>query len=89
MVFIVILIFLIKNTNSNSKNSDSFKNKESSFLSGVAQFNSSFPLLKDEKYKKKNFNPKLALKFHLNIQKIIEIMTAKLILTIYTLLIGT
>ena len=54
--------FLIKNTNSNSKNSDSFKNKESSFLSGVAQFNSSFPLLKDEKKYKKIFNPKLALK---------------------------
>ncbi len=54
--------FLIKNTNSNAKNSKSFKNKETSFLSGLIQLNSSFPMLKDDKKYKKILNPKLSFR---------------------------
>ncbi len=58
--------FLIKNSNSNAKNSKTYKNKESSYISGLVQFNTSLPLLKnDEKYKK-ILNPKLALKISPN-----------------------
>ncbi len=54
--------FLIKNTNSKAKNSNLFKNKDTSFMSGLVQINSSFPLLKDDKKYKKILNPKLAFK---------------------------
>ena len=40
--------YLIKNSNTNSKNSINFKNKESSYLSGIFQYNSTLPLIKKE-----------------------------------------
>ena len=54
--------FLIKNSNTNAKNSINFKNHESSYLSGLLQFNSSFPLLKNNQKYNEILNPKLALK---------------------------
>jgi LPS-assembly protein len=61
--------FIIKNSNTNAKNSTLFKNKESSYLSGLFQLNSSLPLVKDNENYKKVFNPKLALKVSPNYTK--------------------
>ena len=54
--------FIIKNSNTNAKNSTNFKNHESSYLSGLLQFNSSLPLLKNNQNYTETLNPKLALK---------------------------
>ncbi len=54
--------FLVKNSNSNAKNSKLYKNKESSFLSGLIQLNTSLPMFKDNEKYKQILNPKLALK---------------------------
>ena len=54
--------FIIKNSNTNAKNSINFKNHESSYLSGLLQFNSSLPLLKNNQKYNEILNPKLALK---------------------------
>ena len=61
--------FIIKNSNTNAKNSKSFKNKESSYVSGLVQFNSSLPLSKSNKNYTKLLNPKLALKIAPNYTK--------------------
>ena len=61
--------FMIKNSNTNAKNSKSFKNKESSYVSGLVQFNSSLPLSKSNKNYTKLLNPKLALKIAPNYTK--------------------
>ena len=39
--------FIIKNVNSDSNNSDSFKENENYYLSSLFQFNSSLPLIKE------------------------------------------
>ncbi len=54
--------FIIKNSNTNSKNSSLFKNHESAYLSGLFQFNSSYPLAKNNQKFKKIINPRLSLK---------------------------
>ena len=54
--------FLIKNSITNAKNSDVIKNKESGYLSGLFQINSSMPLLKNNKNYTESLKPKLALK---------------------------
>lgn len=61
--------FILKNSNTNANNSKSFKNKENIYLSGLMQFNSSLPLVKDNENYKKVFNPKLALKIAPNYTK--------------------
>ena len=61
--------FLIKNSNTNAKNSKNFKNHESSYLSGLLQFNSSLPLLKNNQNYTEILNPKLALKIAPNYTK--------------------
>ena len=58
--------FIIKNTNTNAENSLSYKNKENAYMSGLLQFNSSLPLIKENNNYKKILNPKLALKISPN-----------------------
>ncbi len=53
---------LIKNSNTDAKNSNSYKNTESSYLSGLVQFNSSLPLRKETEKYEKILNPKLSLR---------------------------
>jgi LPS-assembly protein len=58
--------FLIKNSNTNANNSTTLKNKESGYLSGLFQINSSMPLLKNNDTYSESLNPKLALKISPN-----------------------
>mgnify|MGYP001180404802 CR=1 FL=1 len=53
--------FLIRNANTDNKNSG-YKNNGSSFLSGIYQFNSSLPLIKENDYYQNIFKPKLSLR---------------------------
>ncbi len=53
--------FLIRNTNSENRNSN-YKNKKNFFMSSMYQFNSSFPLIKENEKYQKIFKPKLSLK---------------------------
>ena len=52
--------FLIRNANSENKNSN-YKNKKHFFMSSMYQFNSSFPLIKENDNYQKIFKPKLSL----------------------------
>tara|TARA_B100000900_G_scaffold383740_2_gene371946 strand:- start:1083 stop:3419 length:2337 start_codon:yes stop_codon:yes gene_type:complete len=61
--------FFIKNTNTNAQNSTSFKNKENIFLSGLFQFNSSLPLIKEDEAYKKITTPKMSIKIAPNYTK--------------------
>ena len=54
--------FLIKNSNTNANNSNEYKNKEDSFVSGIFQFNSTLPLIKVDSNYQKIITPKLSLK---------------------------
>ena len=54
--------FILKNVNSDTQNSDNFKENTNTYLSGLLQFNSSFPLKKENKFYEKILTPKLALK---------------------------
>jgi LPS-assembly protein len=58
--------FLIRNSNSDTKNSDKFKKGENFYLSGLFQFNSSLPLVKTNDYLQKIFTPKISLKISPN-----------------------
>tara|TARA_B110000444_G_scaffold242605_1_gene260089 strand:- start:2856 stop:5237 length:2382 start_codon:yes stop_codon:yes gene_type:complete len=53
--------FLIRNTNSENKNS-AYKNKKNFFMSSMYQFNSSLPLMKENDHYQKIFKPKLSIK---------------------------
>ena len=61
--------FLIKNSNSDSQNSANFKQDANVYLSGLFQYNSSLPLIKDNQNYEKIFKPKLSLKFAPNHSK--------------------
>ena len=54
--------FLIKNANTDSQNSSSYKDGSDSGLSGIFQFNSSLPLIKESNELSKVLKPKLSLK---------------------------
>ena len=54
--------FLIKNANTDSQNSSSYKDGSDSYLSGIFQFNSSLPLIKESNELSKVLKPKLSLK---------------------------
>ena len=58
--------YLIKNSNTNSKNSINFKNKESSYLSGIFQYNSTLPLIKREEKFQRILEPKLSIRISPN-----------------------
>ena len=53
---------LVKNSNTDAKNSNLYKNKENYYLSGLMQFNSSLPLIKDSKNYERLLNPKISLR---------------------------
>ena len=53
--------FLIRNSNTDNKNS-SYKNNESVYLSSIFQYNSSLPLIKENNEFQKIFKPKLTFK---------------------------
>ena len=53
--------FIIKNVNSNTQKSSSFKEGEDFYLSSIIQYNSSLPLLKENETFRKILNPKIAI----------------------------
>jgi LPS-assembly protein len=54
--------FLVKNVNSNSQNSANYKKGNNFYLSGLFQFNSSFPMIKNNDSNSKILIPKISLK---------------------------
>ena len=54
--------FILRNTNSNSKNSSNFKENNNYYMSGLFQFNSSLPLLRDMNDYTSIMKPKIANK---------------------------
>ncbi len=54
--------FIIKNSNTDAQNSGNFKNHENHYFSGLFQFNSSLPLIKEDKNFQNILSPKLTLK---------------------------
>ena len=53
--------FKFKNINSDAQNSSSYKENDNFYFSGLLQYNSSLPLLKENDFLEKSSN----LKFHL------------------------
>ena len=58
--------FIIKNSNTDSQNSENYKNQESYYVSGLFQFNSSLPLIKEDNQYQNILSPKLTLKISPN-----------------------
>jgi len=54
--------FVIKNVNSDSQNSEDFKDNTNYYLSGLWQFNSSLPLMKENQFYQNVLKPKLSIK---------------------------
>ncbi len=61
--------FILRNSNTDSENSTNYKNKESSYVSGLFQFNSSLPMIKESVNYKNIIKPKIALKISPNQKK--------------------
>ncbi len=61
--------FILRNSNTDSENSKNYKNKESSYVSGLFQYNSSLPMIKESTNHKNIITPKIALKISPNQQK--------------------
>ena len=55
--------FILKNSNTKSQKSKFHKEGEEFYYSGLFQFNSSYPLIKENKNNRKLFEPKLSLKY--------------------------
>ena len=53
---------IIKNINSDTKNSSSYKQDENFYLSGLFQYNSSFPMVKKNNEFSKYFKTKISIK---------------------------
>ena len=58
--------FILRNSNTDSKNSKKLKNKEDIYISGLYQFNSSFPLIKNKNGFNRLIKPKISLKLSPN-----------------------
>ncbi len=54
--------FIVKNVNSDAQKSENFKKNENYYLSGLFQFNSSLPMIKENNNFRKILKPKLTLK---------------------------
>ena len=61
--------FIIVNSNTDTQNSDRYKNDENFYLSGIFQFNSSLPLVKESGNYQNILRPKFALKIAPNFTK--------------------
>ena len=53
--------FIIKNSNTESQNSKNYKDKDNYYVSGLFEFNSSLPLIKENDFFQKILKPKLSL----------------------------
>ncbi len=58
--------FIVKNVNSESENSDNYEEDKDSYLSGLFQYNLSFPLVKENEKSLSIIKPKMALKISPN-----------------------
>ena len=58
--------FILKNVNSDTQKSDGFKEDENYYFSGLFQFNSSLPMIKENGNLQKIMKPKLTVKFSPN-----------------------
>ena len=58
--------FIVKNVNSNTQNSENFEENSDYYLSSIFQFNSSLPLIKQNKKYQKVLKPKISLKMSPN-----------------------
>ncbi len=77
---------IFKNVNSDTKNSDNYKEDENFYLSGLFQYNSSLPLIKENEKFQKILKPRLSLKLSPNNTKNISSKESKLDVTnIYNL----
>ena len=54
--------FILKNSNSDTQNSSSYKKGENYYMGGLFQFNSSFPLIKENQNFQNIINPKISIK---------------------------
>ena len=54
--------FIIKNSNSDTQNSSSYKKGENYYMGGLFQFNSSLPLIKENQNFQNIINPKISIK---------------------------
>ena len=70
--------FIIKNVNSDSQNSKNYKENENYYLSGLFQFNSSFPLIKEMDNQQNVLKPKISLKIAPNDTKNLKSDTNRL-----------
>ena len=61
--------FVIKNVNSDTDNSSNYKKNQNYYISGLFQFNSSLPLVKEKNNSLQILKPKLALKISPNFMK--------------------
>ena len=61
--------FVIKNTNSDASNSDRYGNKMSHSFSSIFELNSSYPLIKKDKYYTNILKPKISLRLSPNSNK--------------------
>ena len=78
--------FILKNVNSDTQNSKDFKEDENFYLSGLFQYNSSLPLIKDNDNFQNILKPKLALKISPNNTKDMRTKETKIDVTnIYNL----
>ncbi len=61
--------FILKNVNSDTNNSKNYKKDNNYYISGLFQYNSSLPLIKEKNDKLQILKPKLALKMSPNFMK--------------------
>ena len=61
--------FKFKNINSDAQNSSSYKENDNFYFSGLLQYNSSLPLLKENDFSRKILKPKISLKLSPNSTK--------------------
>jgi len=54
--------FLVKNTNSDSKNSKNYKNNKNIYISNIAQYNLTLPMTKETNNFEKILNPKISIR---------------------------
>lgn len=70
--------FMIKNSNTDSKNSNNYKNKNNFYLSSIFQYNTSFPLIKENENLKKIIKPKASFKISPSFNKDISRNSSKI-----------
>ena len=78
--------FIFKNSNTDTQKSKNFKEGESHYISGLLQYNSSFPLIKNTEKHKKIIKPKISFKLAPNNTKDISDQVSRIdVSNIYSL----